>query len=80
SRNHRNGVGVSADGARAVFAITARPVNFHVFARLFRDGLGLPQALFLDGQVSRLYAPAIRRNDFGLPMGPIVGLAVPAGG
>ena len=80
SRNHRNGVGVSADGARAVFAITARPVNFHAFARLFRDGLGLPQALFLDGQVSRLYAPAIRRNDFGLPMGPIVGLAVPAGG
>lgn len=80
SRNHRNGVGVSADGTRAVFAITARPVNFHAFARLFRDGLGLPQALFLDGQVSRLYAPAIRRNDFGLPMGPIVGLAVPAGG
>lgn len=80
SRNHRNGVGVSADGSRAVFAITARPVNFHSFARLFRDGLGLPQALFLDGQVSRLYAPAIRRNDFGLPMGPIVGLAVPAGG
>jgi uncharacterized protein YigE (DUF2233 family) len=80
SRNHRNGVGVSADGGRAVFAITARPVNFDLFARLFRDGLGLPQALFLDGQVSRLYAPAIRRNDFGLPMGPIVGLAVPAGG
>lgn len=80
SRYHRNGVGVSADGARAVLAITARPVNFHSFARLFRDGLGLPQALFLDGQVSRLYAPAIRRNDFGLPMGPVVGLVVPAGG
>lgn len=74
SRYVRNGVGVSADGARAVFAISDRPVTFHEFARLFRDGLGLPQALYFDGQVSRLYAPGIGRDDWGFSMGPIVGL------
>jgi uncharacterized protein YigE (DUF2233 family) len=76
SRNLRNGVGVSADGRRAVFAISAAPVSFHEFARLFRDALGLPDALYLDGRISRLYAPGIGRADLGLPMGPIVGLVV----
>jgi uncharacterized protein YigE (DUF2233 family) len=49
SLNIRNGVGTSADGSRAVFAISNRPVNFHAFARLFRDGLGLPDALTSTG-------------------------------
>lgn len=74
SRHIRNGVGTSEDGARAVFAISARPVTFHEFARLFRDGLGLPDALYFDGSVSRLHAPSIGRSDPGQPMGPIVGL------
>ncbi len=78
SRYIRNGVGVSADGARAVFAISNRAVTFHQFARFFRDGLGLPDALYLDGSVSRLYAPALGRRDAGFPMGPIVGLVEPA--
>lgn len=73
----RNGVGVSADGQRAVFAISNEAVNFHSFARLFRDGLGLPEALYLDGSISRLYAPGLQRHDGGFPMGPIVGLVVP---
>lgn len=79
SLNLRNGVGVSADGQRAVFAISNEPVNFHLFARLFRDGLGLPDALFLDGSISRLYAPELGRSDWGMPMGPVVGLVAPAG-
>jgi len=79
SRNVRNGVGVSADGQRAVFAISDQPVNFHTFARLFRDGLGLPDALYFDGSISRLFAPDLGRRDGGFPMGPIVGLVVPAG-
>jgi uncharacterized protein YigE (DUF2233 family) len=74
SRHIRNGVGTSADGARAVFAISGRPVTFHEFARLFRDGLGLPDALYFDGSVSRLHAPALGRDDWGSRMGPIVGL------
>lgn len=72
----RNGVGVSADGSRAVFAISDGRVNFHRFARFFRDALGLPDALYFDGKISRLYAPAIRRNDIGFAMGPIVGTVV----
>jgi uncharacterized protein YigE (DUF2233 family) len=74
SRFIRNGVGVSGGGARAVFAISDAPVNFHSFARFFRDALGTPDALYLDGQVSRLHAPGIGRSDWGLAMGPIVGL------
>lgn len=78
SRYIRNGVGVSADGRRAYFVISDGAVNFHAFARVFRDALGVPDALYFDGNVSRLYAPEIRRDDFGFPMGPMVGLSVPA--
>lgn len=74
----RNGVGVSADGKTAYFAISNASVNFYDFARLFRDGLGAPNALFFDGHISRLYAPELGRDDFGFAMGPIVGLVVPA--
>ena len=73
----RNGVGVSRDGTRAVFAISNEAVNFHTFARLFRDALGLPDALYFDGNISRLYAPALGRHDGGFPMGPMVGTVVP---
>jgi uncharacterized protein YigE (DUF2233 family) len=75
----RNGVGVSADGTKAVFAISNDPVNFHAFARLFRDALKLPNALYFDGKISRLYAPELGRDDFGFSMGPIVGTVVPKG-
>ncbi len=73
SRFIRNGIGVTEDG-RIVAAISDQPVNFHRFARLFRDVFKTPDALFLDGKVSRLYAPMIGRHDFGLPMGPILGV------
>ncbi|MBC7141311.1 MAG: phosphodiester glycosidase family protein [Rhodobacteraceae bacterium] len=78
SRYVRNGVGVSADGSRAYFVISDGAVNFHAFARVFRDGLGVPDALYFDGNISRLYAPEIGRDDFGFPMGPMVGLSVPS--
>jgi uncharacterized protein YigE (DUF2233 family) len=70
----RNGVGVAADGVTVHFAISDERVNFHAFGRLFRDGLSVPNALYLDGKVSRLYAPAIGRADVGWPLGPIVGV------
>ncbi|MDB6178108.1 phosphodiester glycosidase family protein [Paracoccus sp. Z330] len=74
SRYIRNGVGVSDDGDTAWFAISDRPVTFHEFGRLFRDGLGVRNALYLDGSISRLFAPAVNRADFGRAMGPIIGL------
>lgn len=78
SLNFRNGVGVSADGKTAWFVLSDTRVNFDSFARFFRDLLKLPDALYFDGNISRLYAPELGRNDLGLPMGPMVGLAIPA--
>lgn len=79
SRYIRNGVGVSADGQTAYFVISNRAVTFHQFGRLFRDGLGLRDALYFDGSISRLYAPDLRRNDWGRSMGPVIGLVDASG-
>ncbi|GAB1377895.1 phosphodiester glycosidase family protein [Pararhodobacter aggregans] len=79
SLNLRNGVGVSADGQTAYFVISDQPVTFHRFARFFRDELGMPNALYFDGRISRLYAPELGRDDWGVPMGPVVGLVAPDG-
>ncbi|MEM6666303.1 MAG: phosphodiester glycosidase family protein [Pseudomonadota bacterium] len=73
----RNGVGVTDDGQTAVFAISDAPLNFHTFARVFRDGLELDNALFLDGNISLLYAPELSRTDIGLPVGPLVAYVKP---
>lgn len=77
SRYIRNGVGTTNAGDRAVFVISRNPVTFHQFGSFFRDALGLPQALYFDGNVSRMHAPALNRSDAGFRMGPIVGLPVP---
>jgi uncharacterized protein YigE (DUF2233 family) len=74
SRNIRNGVGAAADGTRVVFAISDQPVTFWEFAHFFRDGLGLSEALYFDGRISRLLAADLGRADGGLRMGPIVGV------
>ena len=85
SRKIRNGVGVPdgraasdgravPDGKTAIFAISDEPVSFGAFARLFRDALGCPNALFLDGSISALHAPELGRTDISLkPLGPIIG-------
>lgn len=78
SRFIRNGVGVSADGRLAYFVISRSAVTFYEFASLFRDHLGTPDALYIDGNVSRLYAPQLDRSDAGPLMGPIVGTVRPA--
>ena len=79
STHVRNGVGVSADGRTAWFLISDRPVTFHAFALAFRDGLGARDALYLDGSISRLYAPGIGRDDTGFPMGPMIGVVARKG-
>jgi len=79
SRYVRNGVGTSTDGTRAVFAISNRPVTFHQFGRLFRDHLNLNNALYFDGNISRLRAPDLGRSDVGFgALGPIIGVVKPA--
>lgn len=74
SRRRRNGVGVSADGREVFFVISDSAVTFHDFATLFRDEIAVPNALFLDGQVSRIFMPQIGRNEIGPDLGPIVGV------
>ena len=63
-RRRRAGVGVcGADDVR--FVISEDAINFHDFASFFRDHLGCPNALFLDGGAgSGLHAPELSRSDW----------------
>lgn len=71
----RNGVGVR-DAQTVVFAISNEGVSFGDFGRLFRDHLKCPNALFLDGSISSLWAPSVNRADELWPAGPIVSAKV----
>lgn len=71
SRLVRNGVGVR-DARTAYFVISVSPVSFGSFARLFRDRLGCRDALYLDGVVSSLWAPRLRRMDARVSIGPML--------
>jgi uncharacterized protein YigE (DUF2233 family) len=60
-----------------IFVNSEEPVNFHEFARLFRDQLDCPNALFLDGTVSSLHALELKRSDFRMDLGPLIGITAP---
>jgi uncharacterized protein YigE (DUF2233 family) len=72
----RNGVGVKTP-KEVVFVNSEDPVNFDEFARLFRDQLGCRNALFLDGTVSSLHSTELKRSDFRMDLGPIIGITAP---
>lgn len=72
SRHVRNGVGV--DGPIAYFVISDEPVTLYEFARHFRDVLHCSDALYLDGAISTLRAPALRRRGSGAKLGPMIGV------
>ncbi len=74
SRYIRNGVGSSADGQTLWFVISDDVVTFYEFGSFFRDVLGARNALYFDGNVSRLHAPGIGRSDGGFAVGPMVGV------
>lgn len=59
----RSGVCVRK-GNDVVFAISQSPVNFHTFARLFRDRLGCRDALYLDGTLSQFHVDG---ENYGPP-------------
>jgi uncharacterized protein YigE (DUF2233 family) len=68
----RNGIGITSDG-RIVFALSLEEVSFGLFARMFRDVLGAPDALYLDGEVSRMFAPSLDLTGSGWwPIGPMI--------
>ncbi|MGB7419686.1 MAG: phosphodiester glycosidase family protein [Erythrobacter sp.] len=66
----RNGVGIDAQGT-AHFVISDEPISFGRLARFFRDELGTPNALYLDGAVSSLWNPVTGRIDGGR-VGPLL--------
>lgn len=71
NRRIRNAVGVTAKGA-VWWAISEVEVSFHESATFFRDELACPDALFLDGQVSRLHAPLAGRKGGASLLGPLL--------
>ena len=76
SRYIRNGVGVA--GGKALFVISVDAVSLGKFARFFRDGLRMPDALYFDGSVSSLWDPANGRMDSFTELGPIIVALKPA--
>jgi len=56
SMKWRSGV-CAKSSHEAIFVVSRAPVNFHGFARLFRDSLGCRNALFLDGTISQAFTP-----------------------
>jgi uncharacterized protein YigE (DUF2233 family) len=66
----RNGVGVR--NGEALFVVSDGPVSFGRFARFLRDGLSCPDALYLDGFVSSLWAPTLGRLDSRTGLGTFV--------
>jgi uncharacterized protein YigE (DUF2233 family) len=76
SRYIRNGVGTSDDGSIATFVMSRNLITFHEFGTFFRDHLNLNSALYLDGNISRMFAPQLGRDDFGFQMGPMIGLLI----
>jgi uncharacterized protein YigE (DUF2233 family) len=66
--NIRNGVGILPNN-KLVFAMSKKEINFYDFAMFFKK-MGCTNALYLDGFVSRMYAPskgwAQTDGDFGV--------------
>ncbi|MDB5430319.1 MAG: hypothetical protein JWP35_1435 [Caulobacter sp.] len=67
----RNGVCVAGPDT-AWFVISDGKVSLGRLARFFRDGLGCRDALYLDGTVSSLWAPSLKRQDTRKGLGPFV--------
>lgn len=71
SRYIRNGVGADS-GSWVVLAISRQPVSLGSFARLFRDELGVRNALFFDGAISALHDGSKYLVGGSHPVGPIL--------
>jgi uncharacterized protein YigE (DUF2233 family) len=76
SRFIRNGVGVD-DAGTVVFATSSSPMTLHEFAVAFRDTLKCPNALYLDGSVSSIYAPTLNERIQRADLGPIIAVVEP---
>ncbi|GAA5019544.1 phosphodiester glycosidase family protein [Acinetobacter puyangensis] len=72
SKKIRNGVGLK-DGT-LYFVISDERVSFYQFAQFFKTGLGIDQALYLDGTISSLYSPHLKHTTQRAKLGPMLGV------
>ncbi len=72
SKKIRNGVGLK-DG-KLYFVISQNPVSFYQFSQFFLQGMGIKQALYLDGTISSIYSAQLKRNDHAYKLGPMLGV------
>ncbi|MFW7414926.1 phosphodiester glycosidase family protein [Demequina sp. SO4-18] len=68
----RSGVGVSPGGTTVTLAMSWGLTNLWDFATLFRDALGIDDALYLDGQISDLWVAGMAEP--GALSGPYAGI------
>ena len=73
NRNIRSGVGV-LNKNKVVFAISNQEVTFYEFASFFKK-LGCQNALYLDGHISQMYLPSLKRYDDGGNFGVMIGVS-----
>jgi uncharacterized protein YigE (DUF2233 family) len=71
SRHRRNGVCVP-EGSSVAFVISESAVTFREFAEYFSAVLKCGEALYFDGAISSLFAPALKRADSRAELGPMV--------
>ena len=70
--NIRNGVGITKQG-KLIFAMTRNPVTLYEFAYYFKQ-LRCVNALYLDGSISKTYAPRSRWVQLNGNFGPMIGV------
>jgi uncharacterized protein YigE (DUF2233 family) len=61
-RQIRNGVGV-ASPRQVVFVLSRQPVTFFELASVFKSQLNCPDALYLDGGISRFHLPPTKAGE-----------------
>jgi uncharacterized protein YigE (DUF2233 family) len=71
SKKLRSGVGILPDG-RILFIISKNHnTNFHTFATIFKDVFLCKNALFLDGEISKMYLKSSNNKELNGYFGPM---------
>jgi uncharacterized protein YigE (DUF2233 family) len=75
NRKIRNGVGVNKKGD-VFFAISEKEVTFYEFSTFFKEQLNCIQALYLDGEISKIYTGEKGKKDnlSNMKFGPILSI------
>lgn len=71
--NIRNGVGILPNN-EIIFAISSDEINFYDFANYFKK-MGCKNALYLDGFVSRIYFPKMKKIHTDGKFGVMIGVS-----